>query len=237
MPASRNLGYKAGQYVLLQVPVLSRWQWHPFTIFTCIANELQLHIKTDGNWTGKLRKLGTSLGAAKIKIGIDGPCGAPAQRFYNFEQTIIVGAGIGITPFSGILTDLQAKEEQRIDLSSSDLETYKRVDFHWMVRDRNNLLWFSDLLNYISVTTASSSSPSNIDFRITTYVTQKRKSFSTHIFRWLLEKYRTPEHPESLDTGLINATHFGRPDMKTIMNKHYEDMCVLLVAKKDLYRN
>jgi dual oxidase len=105
-----------------------------------------------------------------------------------------------------------------------------------MVHDRNNLIWFSDLLNYISVTTASSSSPSNIDFRITTHVTQKRRSLSTHIFRWLLEKHRTPEHPESPVTGLINATHFGRPDMKTIMNKHYKDTCVLLVSKKDLYR-
>ncbi|KAH0043765.1 hypothetical protein KCU78_g538, partial [Aureobasidium melanogenum] len=305
MPASRNFDYRAGQFVLLQIPVLSRWQWHPFTISTCIGNELQLHIKTDGDWTSKFRKLGTSLGAVKIKIGIDGPYGAPAQRFYDFEQTIIVGAGIGVTPFSGILTDLQAKEEQRIGtkkwrsspyqeaaefrrasqqsscqttelvgdnenekveastsrsetsdpeleehemsrqqpnlrtthLSNYDLETYKRVDFHWMVRDRNNLLWFSDLLNYISTTTASSSSPSNIDFRITTHVTQKRKSLSTHIFRWLLEKHRTPEHPESPITGLINATHFGRPDMKTIMNKHYEDMCVLLAARKDFYRN
>ncbi|KEQ66030.1 uncharacterized protein M437DRAFT_41755 [Aureobasidium melanogenum CBS 110374] len=247
MPGSRNFDYRAGQYVLLQVPALSRWQWHPFTISTCIGNELQLHIKTDGNWTGNLRKLGTSSAAVKIKIGIDGPYGAPAQRFYDFEQTIIVGAGIGVTPFSGILTDLQAKEEQQMgmkkpspsttDLSTYDLSTYKRVDFHWMVRDRNNLLWFSDLLNYISATTASCSSPSNIDFRITTHVTQKRKTLSTHIFRWLLEKHRTPEHPESPITGLINATHFGRPDMKTIMNKHYEDMCVLLAAKKDLHRN
>ncbi|KAH0278175.1 hypothetical protein KCU91_g2673, partial [Aureobasidium melanogenum] len=305
MPASRNFDYRAGQHVLLQVPALSRWQWHPFTISTCISNELQLHIKTDGNWTSKLRKLGTSLEAVKIKIGIDGPYGAPAQRFYDFEQTIIVGAGIGVTPFSGILTDLQAKEEQRVgtkkwrsspyqqvaesrrtsqqlsrqttelvgdtdkdkeeadtadsgisgpkskdhewrhqrpfssttDLSNYDLETYKRVDFHWMVRDRNNLLWFSDLLNYISATTASSSCPSNIDCRITTHVTQKRKNLSTHIFRWLLEKHRTPEHPESPITGLINATHFGRPDMKMIMNKHYEDMCVLLAAKKALYRD
>ncbi|KAH0082527.1 hypothetical protein KCU60_g2097, partial [Aureobasidium melanogenum] len=229
MPASRNFDYRAGQFVLLQIPVLSRWQWHPFTISTCIGNELQLHIKTDGDWTSKFRKLGTSLGAVKIKIGIDGPYGAPAQRFYDFEQTIIVGAGIGVTPFSGILTDLQAKEEQRIGtkkwrsspyqeaaefrrasqqsscqttelvgdnenekveastsrsetsdpeleehemsrqqpnlrtthLSNYDLETYKRVDFHWMVRDRNNLLWFSDLLNYISAITASSSRPSN----------------------------------------------------------------------------
>ncbi|KAH0282469.1 hypothetical protein KCU62_g9699, partial [Aureobasidium sp. EXF-3399] len=304
MPASRNFDYRAGQYVLLQVPELSRWQWHPFTISTCIGNELQLHIKTDGNWTGRLRRLGSSQEATKIKIGIDGPYGAPAQRFYDFEQTIIVGAGIGVTPFSGILTDLQVKEEQRIgtqkwrpspyqkaadsrrasqqlsrqttdvasdsektetstpttsetltpklkreddahqerdtstDLSRYDLSTYKRVDFHWMVHDRNNLLWFSDLLNYITTTSSSSSAPhhSNVDFRITTHVTQKRKDLSIHIFRWLLEKHRTAEHPESPITGLINPTHFGRPDMQMIMDKHYEDMCLLLAAKKELFK-
>ncbi|KAI4843497.1 hypothetical protein E4T44_06708 [Aureobasidium sp. EXF-8845] len=304
IPSSRNFDYRAGQYVLLQIPELSRWQWHPFTISTCIGNELQLHIKTDGNWTGKLRKMGSSQEPKKIKIGIDGPYGAPAQRFYDFDQTIIVGAGIGITPFSGILTDLQVKEEQRVgtqkwrpspyqkaadsrrasqqfsrrstdlgsdsektetntptceeptsklsegianphkpdpeltDLSNYDLSTYKRVDFHWMVRDRNNLLWFSDLLNYISATSSSSKSAhhSNVDLRITTHVTQKRKGLSTHIFRWLLEKHRTPEHPESPITGLINPSHFGRPDFKMIMDMHYTDMCQLLAAKKELYK-
>jgi dual oxidase len=106
-----------------------------------------------------------------------------------------------------------------------------------MVRDRNNLLWFSDLLNYISTTASSSSSHhSNVNFRITTHVTQKRKQLSTHISRWLLEKHRTPEHPESPITGLINPTHFGRPDMKMIMNTHYMDMCQLLAAKKDLHK-
>ncbi|KAG9743830.1 hypothetical protein KCU73_g8301, partial [Aureobasidium melanogenum] len=78
MPASRNFDYKAGQYVLLQVPVLSRWQRHPITIFTCIANELQLHIKTDGNWTGKHRKFEKKLEDLEsgIKVGVFF-CGTP----------------------------------------------------------------------------------------------------------------------------------------------------------------
>ncbi|KAI4723539.1 hypothetical protein E4T48_00009 [Aureobasidium sp. EXF-10727] len=291
MPASRNFDYRAGQYVLLQVPELSLWQWHPFTISTCVGNDLQLHIKTDGNWTGRLRSLGSSREAVKVKIGIDGPYGAPAQRFYDFEQTMIVGAGIGVTPFSGILTDLQISREQGksakrwrflrhqrsadsrresqqidcqnaeivncsdnekskpdsplsecscapkleehgmlrsqeeslgTDLSTFDLDAYKRVDFHWMVRDRNNLLWFSDLLNHISAT-SSTNYHSDIDFRINTHVTLKRKRLSTHIFRWLLEKHRTAEHPESPITGLLNPTHFGRPD-------------ILLAAKRELHK-
>lgn len=74
-----------------------------------------------------LRKLGTSLGAVKIKIEIDGPYGAPAPRFYDFEQTIIVGAGVGVTPFSGILTDLQAKEEQRISTKKWRPSPYQKA--------------------------------------------------------------------------------------------------------------
>ncbi|KAI4732390.1 hypothetical protein E4T50_17031 [Aureobasidium sp. EXF-12298] len=78
MPASRNFEYKAGQYVLLQVPVLGRWQWHPFTISTCIANELRLHIKTDGNWTGKHRKFEKKLEDLESGIKVGGFfCGTP----------------------------------------------------------------------------------------------------------------------------------------------------------------
>lgn len=82
--------------VLLQVPEVSRFQWHPFTISTCIGNRLQVHIKADGNWTEELHKLASSSKASHddnftiIRVGIDGPFGAPAQRFYSFDKTIVV---------------------------------------------------------------------------------------------------------------------------------------------------
>lgn len=315
IPSYRDFDYRAGQYVFLQIPKISRWQWHPFTISTCIGSGMQLHIKTDGNWTKRLRKFGTDGEPNKIKIGIDGPYGAPAQRFYDYEQTVIVGSGIGVTPFSGILTDLQVREEQRLGfkwrpspyqkvresrLPSSqtsrhhlsgmtsdgdkpqdsnesghhnnttnphldrfpeyqlphhhisqggnsltsyyddyDLDAYKRVDFHWMVRNRNNLLWFSDLLNriYMTASLERTDHHTNVDFRVCTHVTQKRKELSTHIFRWLLEKHRTPDHPESPITGLINPTHFGRPDMRRIMDDHYAEMVDLLAAKRMAFKD
>lgn len=257
IPERRHWKYEAGQYVFLQVPQLSFLQWHPFTISTCIGREMKLHIKTDGDWTNKLHDM------TDLKyVGIDGPFGAPAQRFYDFDQSIVVGAGIGITPFSGILNDLQTREDygwtstsnpiskDGDDKSSNDilsqektqplptalkhtptevslcghteidLNISRRVDFHWIVRDKTYLLWFSDLLNRID----SGDHNPMLDIRIHNHITRKRQNISTHIFRWLLEKHRTPSQPESPLTGLIAPSHFGRPNLPVIMNQHYDDM-------------
>lgn len=97
-----------------------------------------------------------------------------------------------------------------------------------MVRDKNNLLWFSDLLNEVFRQKPNSE---DLDIRINTYVTQKRKQISQHVFRWLLEKHRTDEHPQSPITGLVNPTHFGRPDIRGIMEAHYDDMSKVLADR------
>ena len=248
IPKGRKWKYEAGQYVMLQVPQVSFFQWHPFTISTCIDRQMQLHIKTGGDWTRKVRS------TVELKyVGIDGPFGAPAQRFYQFDQTIIVGAGIGVTPFSGILTDLQTREDevwnvnvpQLTDKSESlavqtstrsvnsiDLQMYKRVDFHWVVRDKNYLLWFSDLLNRIS----SGEHNPNLDIRLHNYLTKKRKNICTHVYRWLLEKHRIDNHSVSPLTGLIAPTHFGRPDFRTILSNHYDEMVELFSRDKQRRR-
>ncbi|KAK0741613.1 hypothetical protein B0T21DRAFT_432690 [Apiosordaria backusii] len=239
---------------------------------------------------GQLRDLAGKDGTAQIQIGINGPFGAPAQRFYDFSHSIIVGAGIGVTPFSGILADLQEKDDkahngpglhapittggdtapqhahhligpgedglkessngdrEKVSTGAPDQQAnhretlttggsdptdhpsdYRRVDFHWSVRDKNNLLWLSDLLNRVSRSQQwhaehDGKQGPHLDIRIHTHVTQKRNNIATHVYRWLLEMHRTPEHPASPLTGLLNATHFGRPDFIKILDRHYEEM-------------
>ncbi|KAJ9645958.1 hypothetical protein H2199_003001 [Coniosporium tulheliwenetii] len=250
IPERRIWPYKAGQYIFLQVPKISC----KFTLRLTATGQANLQA-----WAKKANPFPA--------VGIDGPFGAPAQRFYDFDQSIIVGAGIGVTPFSGILADLQARDEElhRKDAApsvSSDIEfsekrrssdrpaaqpglntpstarphgDYRRVDFHWIVPERNSLLWFSDLLNTVSRSAASHAGDPNphLDIRIQTHVTQKRTNISTHVYRWLLELHRTPQHPESPLTGLVNPTHFGRPDLGRIMDEHYADMVKLLTARRE----
>lgn len=281
IPSERLWGYRAGQYVLLQVPQISLWQWHPFTVSVCRKQKIQLHIKTDGNWTRRLRQLAGDSGQSVIEVGINGPFGAPAQRFYDFSHTIIVGSGIGVTPFSGILSDLQARDNAKhggpgrildsstgmysVDpgMSTTSLKSkrralaknlslnkllapkapsrfaddYRRVDFHWTVRERNYLLWMADLLNDVTRSQQwhrryAQDGNAHLDIRIHTHVTKQRKDIVTHVYSWLLEMYRTDAHPESPLTHLLNPTHLGRPDFVTILDQHYEDMVQLQAERR-----
>lgn len=52
----------------------------------------------------------TSLG-----VCLDGPFGAPAQQFYDYDHSIVIGSGIGITPFSAILNHMQTSYNDDLD--------------------------------------------------------------------------------------------------------------------------
>ena len=239
VPGYRPWDFTAGQYILLQVPSISFFQWHPFTISFCRDKKIRVHIKTDGDWTRKLRMLGDGSRETQIMAGISGPFGAPAQRFHEFNYSVLVGSGVGVTPFSAIVADLQhnndldrggpgqpTKAPRSINSTTSSTE-YRRTDFHWIVRKRNSLFWLLDLLNKVSISQQwhrENDDHLRLDLRMHTHITTKYTSIATYIFHWLLENYRTKEHPASPLTGLLNPTLFGRPDFNEILDDHYQDM-------------
>ncbi|KAK5170223.1 uncharacterized protein LTR77_004809 [Saxophila tyrrhenica] len=265
-PQGKDWHYSAGQYVLLQVPKISWFQWHPFTISSCRGNILKVHIKLDGDWTNKLAEVLPT--DEDFRVGIDGPFGAPAQRFYDYDYSIIVGGGIGITPFSAILTNLEesflterdpwaerrrsrslsrpssrrsskvASDSEPEQMSASQLPRHgnpdRRVDFHWTVREKNQLLWFSDLLNRAIDGVYPLAKNGNLELNINTHITAKRKNISTHIFRYLLDSYRTPAAPYSALTGLKQPSHFGRPDFDAVLERHFLELVENGVREKKI---
>jgi hypothetical protein len=254
-PSGKPWRYAAGQYVFLQVPSISWFQWHPFTISMCRDQTFQLHIKNAGDFTARLRDLPKD---QEFFVGIDGPFGAPAQRFYDYDRALIIGAGVGITPFSAILTDLEQniragedpwmlnRVQSMLAKSSGDRsrdtsratsrahlwsktetppnnQCARRVDFHWLVREKNHLLWFSDLLNR-AVDFSSDTPPGTLDLNIHTHITMKRQKTSSHVFLYLLDAFRTPSVRVSALTGLRSRSDFGRPDFETILGNFHEDV-------------
>lgn len=97
----------------------------------------------------------------------------------------------------------------------------RRCDFHWSVREKNDLLWFSDLLNRAS---ELAEKHQNFTLNIRAHITAKRTKLSTYVFRYLLDGYRTKQFPFSALTGLRINSEFGRPDYQTILEEYYQDM-------------
>jgi predicted ferric reductase len=106
---------RPGQYVFINVPEISIFEWHPFTLshIPCPdenrengGNYLSLHIKSMGpnTWTdrlyehamGILKRDGT-IPAASFTLAVDGPHG---KAFDSKDHTdvILFAGGIGITP-------------------------------------------------------------------------------------------------------------------------------------------
>jgi len=95
-----------------------------------------------------------------VVLQVRGPFGAPAQKVWGFETLMVVGAGIGVTPFASILRSVQLRAKQRDSLlsrKSSDeslkkmvdvlIQVPKRIYFYWICRGQEEFDWFCDLLS------------------------------------------------------------------------------------------
>lgn len=104
-----------------------------------------------------------------VVLQLSGPFGAPAQKVWQFDTIMVVGAGIGVTPFASILRSVQLRAQQRDAIlaaplpqphqrrpstSAEDLAHMlqhaitvpKRIYFYWIVRSQDEFNWFHDLL-------------------------------------------------------------------------------------------
>lgn len=147
-----NFTASPGQYVVLHCPKVSALENHPFTLTMCpteTKTTFAVHVKVVGDWTERLCSLLTSQcsqGSEILpifqqrknpKVYIDGPFGSPSEEALNYEVSLCVAGGIGVTPFASILNQL---------LHSWREYKLQRLYFIWICRDVQAFLWFADLL-------------------------------------------------------------------------------------------
>ena len=125
-----KLNYETGQYIYLKVTSISYFEWHPFTITSAPDDEyLTLHIRTDGDWTTELvNKCNRS--PALEYISIDGPYGTSAEDIFKYREVMLIGAGIGVTPYASILKHIWHKLDK--DPESIKIE---KVHFYWICQN------------------------------------------------------------------------------------------------------
>lgn len=165
---------RAGQYIFLCCPEVSIWQYHPFTLTSAPEEDyISVHVRMVGNFTRALGKTlgcddskgrveggakkqrsevvsmapGGGRGLTKLlpRIYVDGPFGSASEDVFKFETAVLVGAGIGVTPFASILKSIW----YRMSTGNGGNARLRKVYFFWICRDFGSLEWFKSLLTAI----------------------------------------------------------------------------------------
>jgi len=205
-----SFNYIPGQYLFMNVPEVSPYQWHPFTITsTPYEDFVSIHIRQVGDFTKALgQRLGcnSSMGLKTNDIllpqlRIDGAFGAPAEDVFDHEVAVLVGTGIGVTPFASILKTIYYKAQR------NETGKLRRVEFYWICRDKQSFEWFQDLLKELE-----DSMPPNF-LRIHIYLTGALKL--NEVENIVVNDSTTYDTV----TELKSKSHFGRPSFPTIFNQ------------------
>ncbi len=195
-----------GDYLFLHVPAVARHEWHPFTISSAPESEkLTLHVRALGNWTGALRSLverrNASADPEPLPVRIDGPYGSPTGHIFEARYAVMIGAGIGVTPFASVLESILARARGGDEPSPVP----EKAHFFWLNRDQYSFEWFAALLADLE----ASDGGDRLDLHI--HMTGGRGGLTAAGLEVARELSR---HAGGADvvTGLRTKTHMGHPD-------------------------
>ena len=190
---------RAGQYIFLCCPEVSVWQYHPFTLTSAPEEDyISIHVRVVGDFTTRLAEtLGcsfdheTKAGTSEVvgvsantqdpavdpalrrilpRVYIDGPFGSASEDVFKYEVAVLVGAGIGVTPFASILKSIW----YRMNYPDPKRRTrLRKVYFFWVIRDFGSFEWFRSLLLAIEARDYTNS--------IEIHAVSHYRSFSTYL--------------------------------------------------------
>jgi predicted ferric reductase len=124
-PVERRMNYVPGNFAWIRVPNSPKLggELHPFSISSSPVNrDLRFSIRTVGDYTHALRDLPTG-----SPVEVYGPFGGfTLHAFVRYRRLVLIGAGIGITPFLSML---------KFELTNND---FRRMWFYYVVRERTD---------------------------------------------------------------------------------------------------
>ncbi|KAG0145446.1 hypothetical protein CROQUDRAFT_658623 [Cronartium quercuum f. sp. fusiforme G11] len=216
---------RAGQYIFLNCPEVSYWQWHPFTLTSAPEEDyISVHIRCVGDFTTEFAEaLGCDFSRASEKAGspavvkpptnrilprvmVDGPFGSASEDVFKFEAVILCGGGIGVTPFASVLKSIWYRLNFA-NAAEGGGSRLQKVYFFWVCRDFDSFEWFKSLLQAIE--------EQDVEGRVElhTYITQKLKD---DVINNIIVSDVGGERDAV--TQLRSPTHYGRPNWDRVFS-------------------
>ncbi|CAL8292042.1 unnamed protein product [Boreogadus saida] len=179
-------------------------------------------------------KLGDNHQLCNIKCYVDGPYGTPTRQIFASEHAVLIGAGIGITPFASILQSIMYRYRRRKqncpncsyswceNIIDSDMKL-RKVDFIWINRDQKSFEWFVSLLTKLEMDQADEE-PEGRFLEMHMYMTSalSKNDMKAIGLQMALDLLAKKEKRDSI-TGLQTRTQPGRPDWAKVFQKVSEE--------------
>jgi len=208
--------YTTGQYCMLKCPPISEYQWHPFTIASGGGQRrFQVLFAVAGDWTTALSKLCADAQKSQKPyppICVRGGYGAPAESMGDKKHIVMVGGGVGATPFLSFLSNVCYAAKANIRDQFDGVES---AVFYWISREPDDFVWVNQ---YNKVIKETPSLKNRVQVRLCmtksleTTATEDCSAAGIALF-WLgvqiaMDKFESKE----LASELGAPTQFGRPN-------------------------
>ncbi|XP_073844192.1 NADPH oxidase isoform X2 [Musca autumnalis] len=166
-----------------------------------------------------------------LEIFIDGPYGAPSSHIFMAQHAVLIGTGIGVTPFASILQSIMHRYwkarhhcprclfEWASDIPKSVMNL-RKVDFFWINRDQRSFEWFVNLLSQLEIEQAELGGAMERFLDMHMYITSAlqrtdMKAVGLQLALDLLHE----KGKRDLITGLKTRTNAGRPNWDKVFKQ------------------
>lgn len=181
------------------------WQSHPFTFTNSdeSENKIILYIKVKGGVTHGLYQhlAGLPGRTTKMRVGVEGPYGAPAPS-KHYDNAVFIAGGNGIP---GIFSEAW-------NLAKNAKNTDRSINLIWIIRDIRSLEWFSNELQSLKDTRVNT----------TVYITRPNIDIESSD-----GEKKDKEDGSSLLTYESRLSHvqfkYGRPCLEDIVKEQVEE--------------
>ena len=158
------------------------------------------------------------------RVLIDGPYGAPAQDYKKYEVVLLVGLGIGATPFISIVKDIvnnmrdisgddeeSGNVRRRGEGNSSSAFRTRRAYFYWVTREQGSFDWFKGVMNDV----AEEDKDGAVEMHnYCTSVYEEGDARSALIA--MLQNLNHAKHGVDVVSGTRVKTHFAKPNWRNV---------------------
>ncbi|RXM93944.1 NADPH oxidase 5, partial [Acipenser ruthenus] len=205
--------YKPGDYVYINIPVIAKYEWHPFTISSAPEqhDSLWLHIRSMGQWTNRLYEYFRQPEPMSNE---------PKRLTTNLRNR----QHQKCTQFSSLVSKYRMRKQNCPNCNYSWCENLKdnemklrKVDFIWINRDQKSFEWFVSLLTKLEMDQADEE-PEGRFLEMHMYMTSAlcKNDMKAIGLQMALDLLAKKENRDSI-TGLRTRTQPGRPDWSKIL--------------------